>query len=160
MDFKVQVKSSVQVKPAKKFIILAFREYTKAEWEEFDKWGMTVYEYTKDSANGRSMAQLLEKYDVVIIDMIKDESFQFYALSRGDPELESYLIHVSSLCSRRRSERDCQQYGIQSQLKKFLSVKSLAEFLQYLIIGDPKKARPEWVDGLIKLGEGCVGFCR
>jgi len=48
--------SSMQVKPAKKFIILALREYTKVEWEEFGKWGMIVYEYTKDGANGRSIS--------------------------------------------------------------------------------------------------------
>jgi len=164
MEFKTESRPKVSDELSKdksrKFILLAFREYTKREWEEFDKWGMTIYEYTSDSANGRSMAQLFEKYDVIVINIVDVESAQFYSLSRGDPLLDTYSIHVCSLCTKRRSERDCSQFGIVSQLKRFLSAKNAAEFVRYLLVGDPKKVRPEWQETLIKLGEGCVGFFR
>ena len=156
----VASQDSISEKP-RKFILLAFRDCVKCELHEFAKWGMTVYEYSPESVNERSMAQLFEKYDVVILNMTKIDDVNFYSLSRGDPALEAFTIHTCSLCGkRRRSDRDCERYGIQSQLKKFLTVKTLAEFIQYLIIGDPKKARPEWQDFLIKIGEGCMGFCR
>jgi len=173
MDFKpstktvtsgVEVKSelssvvpSVSPPQPKKFIILMFRKYTDLEWETFEKWGLRVYEYTSTSAAGQSLHQLLEKYDVVLIDMIKDESFQFYSLSQGDPLVKA---HVCSLVGkRRRSNCDCERYGIMSQLKRFLEVTNADEFIRYLLMGNPKKPSSETVDAAKKIVEGLFGIC-
>jgi len=168
MEFKQSVKvvsdstlsrsSSVKVdeKP-RKFVVLCFRKYTDAEWETFEKWGLRVYEYTKTSAGDQTLPQLFEKYDVVLIDMLKDESFLFYSLSRGDPLLKA---HVCSLVGkRRRSQCDCERYGIMSQLKRLMNVSSAEEFISYLLMGDPKKPSSETVDAVKKIVEGVFGVC-
>jgi len=57
---------------AKKFIFLALKKISDAEWELLDKHGLRVYEYKPDTAKGRGIDDLLAQYDVVIIDINGD----------------------------------------------------------------------------------------
>lgn len=102
---------------ANKFVFLALKKITDAEWELLDKHGLRPYEYKPDTAKGRGINDLLSQYDVVIVDINGDVGRTYwqqhlYSFPRKD-------VCVVCVCNTGQLESFVTTYKIQSQIKAF-----------------------------------------
>jgi len=133
---------------AKKFVFLALKKISDAEWELLDKHGLRVYEYKPDTAKGRGIDDLLAQYDVVIIDIngeVGRTYWQQHLYAYPRPE-----VCVVCVCDTRQLDGFVSTYKIQSQVKAFPDFMGDEDSFCRALIGGSLPKPVSWLKKLLR----------
>lgn len=138
-----------------KYIFLLSRDLHKDEKDELKKW-LCVYNYNPATANGRTVNELFNNYDAILITMSDSDNHQFY--SENYKLLEEHpsviRVYVGKLKDTKEHKDELiKAWHIDYFVKKItLKNASKDELLHKLLcVMLPKPKRTSWKDMIVLL---------
>jgi len=135
-----------------KLVLLTQRNLTDGEWDVLEKF-MKVYQYRVDSVNNRSLNQLLDSYDLVVIGIETEEGRQFWSTEMN---VKRDGVGVVLLVTTRQEKSIIDAYRADRMIKWLPSVaQSAGDLMKHLFAEHIPRVLPRWKKYL-KMAFRCI----